>query len=167
MSFARYFLPLALALFLLPTGGNAARNDDGNRFVDASRQEAFADQAAAIRQQMKPGGRFEYVNVAEHQDVERQLGLIKSLLAKRAGSQLSDNDQLDLLAAQETANAILTRRDGRRLICENTAPTGSNRKVKQCITYADRMSAYRETRRMMYNNFSKSPADSCYDPSKC
>lgn len=167
MSPARIFVLFVLAAFLLPSGAHAAKNDDDTRFVDSARQEQFADQAAAIRQQMKAGGRFEYVSAAERQEVEHQLGIIENLLARRTGDRLGENDQLDLLAAQETANAILTRRDGRRLICEHTAPTGSNRKVRQCITYADRMSAHNATRRMMFENIRKSPAESCYDPLKC
>ncbi|WP_257388720.1 hypothetical protein [Tahibacter caeni] len=157
MSFARLSVLLAVAVFLLPASGHAAKNDDGTRFIDTAHQERFADQAAAIRQQMKTGGRFEYVSAAERQDVERQLALIENLLAKRGG-QLSDNDQLDLLAAQETANAILTQRDGRRLICEYSAPTGSNRKVKQCVTLADRMRAQKETRNYLRETLGKSPS---------
>lgn len=157
---------LLLATLLLPLTGSAAQQES-QVFIDSARQEQFADQAATIRQQMNSGGRFSYVSAAERQDIERQLDIITQLLAKRAGGRLSDNEQLDLLAAQETANAILTQRDGKRLICEYTAPTGSNRKVKQCITYADRVNAHTETRRMMFGNLRKTPADSCYDPLKC
>jgi hypothetical protein len=166
MSYARAaVLSLLAALVLLP--GHLFAKESSLPIVDAERQESFADQAAAIRQEMKPGGRFEYVTAQERHEVDRQLDTIKALLEKRAGERLSENDQLDLLAAQETANAILTQRDGRRLICDYTAPTGSNRKVKQCITYADRMSSHKETRRMMMDNMRKSPAESCYDPTKC
>jgi hypothetical protein len=154
---------LALLLPILPAGAK----DDSQRFVDVGKQQKFQDQSLAIRQEMKPGGRFEFVTAAERQDVEKQLDTIAALLAKGADQRLSDNDQLDLLAAQETANAILTQRDGRRLICEFTAPTGSNRKVKQCITYADRVGAHKESRRTMFDNIRKSPAESCYDPTKC
>jgi hypothetical protein len=166
MSNARLAVLLVLAALTLTPGLGQAK-ESSLPIVDAERQERFADQAAAIRQEMKPGGRFEYVTGQERNEVERQLDTIAALLEKRAGNRLGDNDQLDLLAAQETANAILTQRDGRRLICDWTAPTGSNRKIKQCITYADRMSAHKETRRMMMDNMRKSPAESCYDPTKC
>lgn len=166
MSYARSAVLSVLAVLMLASGQLLAK-ESSLPIVDAARQDSFADQAAAIRQEMKPGGRFEYVTAQERHEVDRQLDAIAALLDKRAGSRLSDNDQLDLLAAQETANAILTQRDGRRLICDYTAPTGSNRKVKQCITYADRMSASKETRRMMMDNMRKSPAESCYDPAKC
>lgn len=166
MSYARLAALFALAV-LAPLPGLVLAKESSQPIVDAERQERFADQAAAIRQEMKPGGRFEYVTAQERREVDQQLDLIAALLEKRTGDRLSDNDQLDLLAAQETANAILTQRDGRRLICDWTAPTGSNRKVKQCISYADRMGAHKETRRMMMDNLRKSPAESCYDPTKC
>ncbi|HSX60443.1 MAG TPA: hypothetical protein VLF18_09620 [Tahibacter sp.] len=166
MSCARLAVLSLLAALILSPGHLLAR-ESSQPIVDAARQERFADQAAAIRQEMKPGGRFEYVNAQERQEVDAQLDRIAALLDKRDGERLGDNDQLDLLAAQETANAILTQRDGRRLICDWTAPTGSNRKIKQCITYADRMGAHKETRRMMMDNLRKSPAESCYDPAKC
>jgi hypothetical protein len=165
MKLPRTLLLLSLAL-LLPTLSASAK-DNSERFVDVEKQQKFEDQTLAIHQEMKPGGRFEFTTPEERRQVDEQLATITALLQKRSGSSLDDDDQLEIYAAQETANAILTRRDGRRLICEFSAPTGSNRKVKQCVTYADRMSAHKETRRMMFDNTRKSPAESCYDPLKC
>ncbi|MBL8300208.1 MAG: hypothetical protein JNN30_17860 [Rhodanobacteraceae bacterium] len=153
---SRLYLPLLLAVLTSFPALSQAKQSS-LPIVDAERKEGFADQAAAIRQQMKTGGRFEYVTTQERSEVERQLDIITALLEKRAGERLSDNDQLDLLAAQETANAILTQRDGHRLICEFSAPTGSNRKVKQCATYADRARAHKETRNYMRENMGKNP----------
>lgn len=157
MSHTRLAALFALAALALSPGLVPAK-ESSQPIVDAGRQETFADQAAAIRQQMKPGGRFEFVTAEERREVDRQLDTITALLDKRAGGRLSDNDQLDLLAAQESANAILTQRDGRRLICEFSAPTGSNRKVKQCVTYADRMRAHKETRNYLRETMGKSPS---------
>lgn len=157
MSHIRLAALVALAVLALSPGHVPAR-ESSQPIIDAARQESFTDQAAAIRQQMKPGGRFEFVTAEERHEVDRQLDTIAVLLEKRAGGRLSDNDQLDLLAAQESANAILTQRDGRRLICEFSAPTGSNRKVKQCVTYADRMRAHKETRNYLRETLGKSPS---------
>ncbi|HWU52899.1 MAG TPA: hypothetical protein VN153_08795 [Tahibacter sp.] len=151
-------LAIMLCLALLSSAPAWAKDKDpSTRFVDVAKQEQFADQADAIRQEMKAGGRFEYVNAAERRQVEEQLDAIAAVLRKRAGAKLDDDDQLEIYAAQETANAILTQRDGRRMICEYSAPTGSNRKVKQCVTYADRMRAHAESRNYMRENFGKSP----------
>jgi len=151
-------LAIMLCLALLSSAPAWAKDKDAStRFVDVARQEQFADQADAIRQEMKAGGRFEYVNATERKQVEEQLDAIAAVLSKRAGAKLDDDDQLEIYAAQETANAILTQRDGRRMICEYSAPTGSNRKVKQCVTYADRMRAHAESRNYMRENYGKSP----------
>jgi hypothetical protein len=148
-------LPILLVLLTcLPAGAK----DNSERFVDVGKQQKFEDQALAIRQEMKPGGRFEFTTPEERRQVDEQLATITALLQKRSGSSLDDDDQLDIYAAQETANAILTQRDGRRLICEFSAPTGSNRKVKQCVTYADRMKAHKESRNYLRETMGKSPS---------
>jgi hypothetical protein len=131
----------------------AASQDRGAyRFVDASRQEALEEQIAAIRDEMKAGGRFEFLQGKEKREVEKQFGLIRKVLARRMDRKLDDEDMLEIYAAQETANAILTKNDGRRMVCENSAPTGSNRKELQCATFAERERAHKETRRMMREN---------------
>lgn len=131
--------------------------DDPSRIVDIEKQQRFDDQTAAIRQEMKPGGRFEHVTATERSDIEDQFTRITAVLTERSGAALSDDDRLEIYAAQETANAILTQRDGRRLICEFSAPTGSNRKIKQCVTYADRMRARQETRYYLRETLGKNP----------
>lgn len=156
MKLPRTLLLLSLSL-LLPTLAAGAK-DNAERFVDVEKQQKFDDQAAAIRQQMKPGGRFEFTTPEERRQVDEQLASITALLQKRSGSSLDDDDQLEIYAAQETANAILTQRDGRRLICEFSAPTGSNRKVKQCVTYADRVKAHKESRNYLRETMGKSPS---------
>jgi hypothetical protein len=148
-------LPMLVALLAcLP----AVAKDNSERFVDVEKQQKFEDQATAIRQEMKPGGRFEFTTPEERRQVDEQLATITALLQKRSGSSLDDDDQLEIYAAQENANAILTQRDGRRLICEFSAPTGSNRKVKQCVTYADRMKAHKESRNYLRETMGKSPS---------
>ncbi len=147
-------LSLALLLPILP----ASAKDNSERFVDVGKQQKFEDQAMAIRQEMKPGGRFEFTTPEERRQVDEQLAIITALLQKRSGSSLDDDDQLEIYAAQENANAILTQRDGRRLVCEFSAPTGSNRKVKQCVTYADRMKAHKESRNYLRETMGKSPS---------
>lgn len=158
MTVHRFVLALAAAALFLPLAGIAAKSDS-TKHLDATTQERFDDQASAIRQEMKAGGRYENLNAAERADVEKQLEIIAAVFQRNAGTKLDDDDQLDVYAAQETANSVLTRKDGRRLICEYTAPTGSNRKVKQCITYADRVRAHKETQNMMREALSDAPAE--------
>lgn len=115
--------------------------------LQAVTKEKFDDQAAAIRQQMKPGGRWEFVDSEERSQVNARLDEIASLLATAASAdELTRDNKGKLLEAQEDVNAILTKKDGRRLICQQVAPTGSNRKQKQCSTFAERERQRRDSR---------------------
>ncbi|WP_166653964.1 hypothetical protein, partial [Tahibacter aquaticus] len=154
----RPLLSLAVAALLLPLACGAAK-PEAEKHIDVARQERFEDQASAIRQEMKTGGRFEFLTAAERGGVEKQLDTITAILAANTGAKLDDDAQLDVYAAQETANSILTQKDGRRLICEYTAPTGSNRKVKQCMTFAERTRAHKESQNTMRDNLHKNAPD--------
>lgn len=115
--------------------------------LQAVTKEKFDDQAAAIRQQMKPGGRWEFVDSQERSQVNARLDEIAALLATAASAEeLGRDSKGKLLEAQEDVNAILTKKDGRRLICQQVAPTGSNRKQKQCSTFAERERQRRDSR---------------------
>lgn len=121
--------------------------------LQAVTKEKFDDQAAAIRQQMKPGGRWEFVDTDERAQVNSRLDEIASLLATTASADaLSRTDKGRLLEAQEDVNAVLTKKDGRRLICQQVTPTGSNRKQKQCSTFAQRERERRDARMFMRDN---------------
>jgi hypothetical protein len=121
--------------------------------LQAVTKEKFDDQAAAIRQQMKPGGRWEFVDAEERSQVNARLDEIASLLATAASvDELSRDSKGRLLEAQEDVNAVLTKKDGRRLICQQVAPTGSNRKQKQCSTFAERERERRDARTFMRDN---------------
>lgn len=115
--------------------------------LQAVTKEKFDDQAAAIRQQMKAGGRWEFVDSDERGRVNTRLDEISTLLASAASvDELTRDNKAKLLEAQEDVNSILTKKDGRRLICQQVAPTGSNRKQKQCSTFAERERQRRDSR---------------------
>jgi len=114
--------------------------------LQAVTKEKFDDQAAAIRQQMKPGGRWEFVDTDERASVNSRLDEIAAVLATAKADDLDRDQKAKVLEAQEDVNAILTKKDGRRLICQQVAPTGSNRKQKQCSTFAERERQRRDSR---------------------
>ena len=139
----------------------AAAKERAERPLTADSKTLFDDQAAAIRQQMQSGGRYEFVSDAERADVERDLQRIAAVLARHADAQaFSDGDQAELLQAQENVNAVLTRNDGRRLVCVRERPTGSHLGKDKCQTFADieraRRSSETEVRRLQM----KSPGPS-------
>lgn len=118
--------------------------------LQATTKEKFEDQSAAIRSQMKTGGRWEFVDSTERATVERRLDEIAALMGNAASAdELSSGDRSTLLTAQEEVNAILTKKDGRRLICQNVAPTGSNRKQKTCVTFAERERERRDSQNFL------------------
>lgn len=124
----------------------AAKQDDPPPALAADTKEKFDDQAAAIRQQMKPGGYWEFVSGTERTTVERRLDEISQLLGTTHGaSELGTKDKAQVLTAQEEVNAILSKKDGRRLICKSVSPTGSHRKQTECQTFAERERQRRET----------------------
>lgn len=157
--------PIFPAALLLAAGlvlaAAAPAKERVERPLTADSQSLFDDQAAAIRQEMQPGGRYEFVSGAERADVEQNLERIGAALARhQAAEAFSDGDKAALLQAQENVNAVLTRNDGRRLICVRERPTGSHLGKDKCRTYAEieraRRSSETEVRRLQM----KSPGPS-------
>jgi hypothetical protein len=138
----------SMAMALL--SGGAVAKDSAERVLNGQGQEQFALQSSAVRAQMKPGGQYEFVSGADRAIVERRLDEISAIIARHADpSQFTDKDKAELLVAQEDVNAILTRNDGRRLVCERSAPTGSHLGQDKCRTVADIERQRRETRKNM------------------
>lgn len=164
MFLLRFVLPVMLAL-LIPALSFA--KDRNRSIVDPSNRQQFADQTAAIREAMKPGGRFQYLTVEERTALDQHFDAITALLERRETQRFGSDEQLDLLQAQENANAILNRRDGDRLICERRAPTGSNFKIKKCVTYTEHMKTRDETQQTFSDQIRRTPADFCNIPGKC
>lgn len=149
------------AACLLFASAATAKENKVERPLTAESKALFDDQAEAIRQQMQPGGHYEFVSVQERAEVEKGLESVSSVLGRHAEAKdFSSADKAELLQAQENVNAILTRNDGRRLICERSRPTGSHLGQDKCVTLADkerqRQLSERETRRLQM----KSPGPS-------
>ncbi|WP_257389628.1 hypothetical protein [Tahibacter caeni] len=65
------------------TDGSAAPERGAYRFVDVSRQDSFEQQVAALRAEMKPGGRFEFLRSKDRREVEKQFKAIAKVLERR------------------------------------------------------------------------------------
>ena len=126
---------VACAVFALPTLGHA-KDQDWKVVTDTP--QAFEAQAAHVRAEMGPHGKYGGIGLNEHKAVDTDLDKIDALLHKRGlASKLNDSDQVDLMNAQERINAVLTRNDGNRLICTMEARTGTYFKQKVCRTQAE------------------------------
>lgn len=115
----------------------AIPQEDGKPVVKADSKENFEAVVAAIHQQMQPGGRWQYIDASERATIDGSFADMGKLY-----DQFGSVDKMDqaakvrLLADQSTVNAILTKKDGDRLICQTMMPVGSHLPVKTCKTYA-------------------------------
>ena len=117
--------------------------------VKADNKDDFASLVVAVHQQMQPGGRYEFVDGKERETVEANLADMQSLLNKSGTvAQMDYGKRIQLYNDQEVVNAILTRRDDERLVCESAPPIGSHIPRTSCRTYRDLEMERRNT-----NNF--------------
>jgi hypothetical protein len=100
--------------------------------------DGFHKEAAAIREAMQPGGRYEFIKADDRNKIDARLNSMDALLTKHVSqNDLSGNDKITLVNAQEEVNAILKHNDSNRLVCESHAPIGSHLPVKTCRTYGE------------------------------
>ncbi len=105
--------------------------------VKADNKTAFEAVAAEVRQQLQPGGRWQYTSNLEKEQVNRGLDDMQALFEKFDTVQKMDPDtRMRLFNDQEAVNEILTKRDGEHLVCSDEMPTGSHIPKRVCRTYA-------------------------------
>lgn len=153
--------PAALLMVTLLFAAVASAKERVERPLTADTKTLFDDQAAAIRQQMQPGGHYEFVSTSERSEVEQNLERMAAVLGRHADpTSFSDADKTELLQAQENVNAVLTRNDGRRLICQRERATGSHLGKDKCQTFAERERARRSSENEVRRLQMKSPGPS-------
>lgn len=154
------YVALMLVAGLLLAGA-AGANERVERPLTAGTRALFEDQAAAIRQQMEPGGYYEFVPTPERIEVEQSLERMAGVLTQQTDpTSMRESDKAVLLQAQEAVNAVLTRNDGRRLVCRRERPTGSHLGKDKCQTLAERERARRSSEAEVRRLQMKSPGSS-------
>ena len=94
---------------------------------------------AMVRSELAPGGRWEEVPRKARPALESRLVEIEQLLEGRSSiDELSEDDKIRLINAQEHANSILTANDGERIVCERVKPIYSHIGQVLCVTRAQR-----------------------------
>jgi hypothetical protein len=112
--------------------------------------DAFEREAATVRAGLQPGGVYEFMKDADRQRVAKRLDDMRQLLQAHAGQvELSKDDRVALVNAQEEVNALLLHNDSNRLICERGAHTGSRIRVTTCQTYGEMMQREERDRRTL------------------
>jgi hypothetical protein len=136
-----------LLVALLATGIAGAQTEKGYITDRKIEPGMFNQLVRTLEQEMGPGGRFEFVSDAERSAVTHELSVMGGLLqGHETLATLREDDKISLINAQERANAILTQRDGERLICERRKLVGSNMRQSVCETYAERQARVRGSR---------------------
>ncbi|HET7563287.1 MAG TPA: hypothetical protein VFJ87_12995 [Rhodanobacteraceae bacterium] len=120
-----------------PQSAVLPRYKKGKPVVKADTREDFEAVAAAVIKQMQPGGRWQYIDKNERKTVDETFADMRGLYDKFGSVDNMDSAaKIRLLADQSTVNAVLNRKDGERLICQNEIPVGSHLQRVTCKTYA-------------------------------
>lgn len=118
--------------------------------VKANTKDEFAAVADHVRQQMAPGGRFELVDNTGQATVNRDLSAMQALYDKFGTVDAMDSaSKISLYNSQSEVNAILTRNDADREICEQVKPMGSNIPKTVCKTYREMQQENGQAQRYM------------------
>ena len=144
-----------LAVFMIATLGICGMS--GGAAHSAAKavitSQAFELQAARVRKEMEPPGRYDGVSSADRRAVDDQLNVISAILKRRGSSQaLTSAEKVDVFNMQERINALLTGRDDHQ-ICKVENKTGSHFKSKVCVSASDVESVRRaeiETAQRLY-----------------
>jgi hypothetical protein len=130
----KYWLPIAAAMMLvLQVASVQAKETKPD--VKANTKDEFAAVADHVRQQMAPGGRFDSMNKDDQDTVNRDLSGMSSLYDKFGTVDAMDQaSKVDLYNKQSEVNALLTRHDEDREVCEQVKPMGSNIPKTVCRT---------------------------------
>jgi hypothetical protein len=140
---------LALLLVLGAAGALATENYHENA-LNADTRAKFAAIAASVRNEMRAGGRYEYVKPDERKTIDRKLAEMESLFDQSESVEgMKQDTKVTLFNAQEVVNSILTRRDRDRVICKNEPPLGSHIPVTSCHTYGQEEEARRGTQEQL------------------
>lgn len=144
----------AAAPAMQPAGAPAAAvpEENGKPVVKADSKENFEAIVAAIHQQMQPGGRWQFIDKSERATIDGSFADMGKLYDQFGSvDKMDQNAKVRLLADQSTVNAVLTKKDGDRLICETVMPVGSHLPVKTCKTYAQIQMEQRGAQQFLHN----------------
>lgn len=142
--------PAAAAVAAPPQSPALNPYKKGEAVVKADTKDNFSAIVAAINQQMQPGGRWQYLDSTERGTIDASFSDMRGLYEKFGSvSAMTSPAKVRLLADQDTVNAILTRKDGERLICRNEIPVGSHLPVRHCRTYAQMQAEQRNAQQYL------------------
>ena len=138
------------ALLLVAAATATAKENYKEQAFNADTKEKFAQVEEHVRDEMKPGGKYEYVKEGERFTIDQKLKEMDALFATSDTVQgMTENDRIALFNAQETVNSILQQRDRDRVICKKEAPIGSHIPVTTCFSYGQQQDASKTSHKLM------------------
>ena len=142
-----------------PTASTTAIPEEpGQPVVKADTKDNFEAVAAAIRQQMTRGGRWEFVGNEGRRTVDQRFADMRILFDQYGSVDKMDSTaRARLLTDQPIINDTLTRYDGNRLVCTQEIPTGTHFPKKVCRTYAEMRREQDDAQFMMRQNAKNHP----------
>jgi hypothetical protein len=126
---------LLLPLLVLMLASSVQAKKAEEKAVVADTSEKFELLVEAIRQEMAPGKRYEFLRDSDRSRVNQSLDRMAAMLAKSGSvDQLSSEERTRLFNDQEVVNGLLAKNADDRLVCTYVAPVGSHLPVKTCRT---------------------------------
>ena len=130
----RTFLIAAGVLFLATAGPLfAGSNANSPAPFNISNAQDFAQQAAAVREGMQPGGEYAGLSARNRYLVSRNLELMTGLMQQRGGIEsMSAGERVRMYNAQSETNRLLTGDASDSVTCAYEPQTGSHLSGTQC-----------------------------------
>ena len=127
-------LIIVSAILLFSASALQAKGPERKAIV-ADTPEKFELLVEAIRQEMEPGKRYEFLNTYNRGVVNDGLDRMGEMLQK-AGSvdAMSQEEKTTLFSIQEKVNGVLANNAADRRICTHRPPTGSHIPMTECKT---------------------------------
>lgn len=140
------FVAAAFAVGILLHPG-CAQAREKKVVVNAANSADFTTVVKEVRAQMAPGGRFDLINGADRQRLEKSIAEMQALFDKRgAVSSMTAPEKITLFNDQEVVNGILAHDDADRVICKTEMPMGSLIPKATCRSRRSREMQQRDAR---------------------
>jgi hypothetical protein len=146
----RKLIGMLAGLALLASVSATAKENYKEKAFNADTREKFEQVSAKVREEMKDGGRYQYVKPSERSTIEQKLSEMESLFKQSDSVQgMNEQTKIALFNDQEVVNSILTQRDSDRVICKKEAPIGSHIPITTCHTYGQEEDARKNSHKLM------------------
>lgn len=126
-----FLAALALLMAAMPVAAKKAEK----KVIVADTSEKFETLVQAIRGEMAPGKRYEFLPESDREKVNRALDKMSTLLVKSGSvDAMVYDDRIVLFNEQEFVNGLLAQNSDDREVCTYVNPVGSHLPVKRCRT---------------------------------